>query len=106
MKIYKKHWIVTLVILLFVFVLFWGGGYPIEVENTFTACEWCEEEGEELYRDPNINFNLCPQCFGGSTCGACVVCYKNHFNLSEEEFPTYIWSSDESPPTKLEWFFM
>jgi len=38
------------------------------------------------------------------TCTACVGYYRRYFNLSKETFPCYCWCSDESPPTKLEWF--
>ena len=67
--------------------------YPDEVINTFEACDWCKN-----------NCSYCPPCIGGGTCTACVGYYRRYFNLSKETFPCYCWCSDESPPTKLEWF--
>lgn len=80
--------------------------YPVEVLNTMNACDWCENIGEELYHDRGVNFNTCPQCMGGATAHACVRCYREHFNLTKNEYPCYIWRSDETPPSKLRWFFL
>lgn len=89
----------SLVVLSFVFLLLWSGGYPAEVENTLIACEWCESNCSNYYE-------YCPPCVGGGTCNACVDYYRNHFNLIQEMFPCYCWDSDETIPTKLEWFFI
>jgi len=107
-KMRKNSIVVWIGILLFIcaFIIFFASlerVYPEEVLNTMKACDWCESIGEELYHDKGENFNTCPQCVGGATAHACVQCYREHFNLTKSEYPCYIWRSDETPPSKLEW---
>ena len=62
--------------------------YPEPVLNAFKAIDWCEE---------NVDFCVCD----GGTCIACVEKYKKAHNLSDD-FEFYCWTSDEIPPTRLD----
>ncbi|MCK4526243.1 hypothetical protein KAW18_02630 [candidate division WOR-3 bacterium] len=100
MEINKRAWIACIIVVLFVFMLSWGGGYPTESKNMHTACDWCEEEGTRLYE-------YCPLCGYSAACDVCVRYYREHFNLTVDEFPHYCHRNEDSgSPTKIEWWFM
>ena len=85
-----KVFLITICLWIFLFLLLlWGGSYPKEVLNTFEAIDWCEE-------NKNITVS------SGLTCVYCVEEYLEYHNLTKKEFPTYCWSSSESPPNRLE----
>lgn len=65
------------------------------VENTKKACDWCEKH---KYIVENNTTVYLPICVGAGTCWACTEFYREYHNLTFEEFPTYCWRSDESPP--------
>lgn len=99
METNKKVWIACIIVVLLVFILSWGGGYPTEVKNMHTACDWCEEEGTKLYED-------CFSCSCSAACDVCIRCYRKHFNLTVDEFPYYCPNNDDwGSPTRLEWWF-
>lgn len=77
-------------------ILFAVGGFIYEnaeppecVQNTLIAAEWAEE-------------NLGVMVASGSSCMYAVNQYLKAHNLTDEEFPTCCWSSDEGPPMSLE----
>lgn len=96
----KNIWITY--VLLFIVLVLWGYGlsYPTEVKNMHTACDWCKEEGTRLYE-------YCPLCGCSAACDVCVRYYREHFNLTVDEFPHYCHRNEDSgSPTKIEWWFM
>lgn len=58
---------------------------PLCVQNTYKAIEWAEKE-----------LGIRVAC--GGTCMYAVNRYLEAHNLTDKEFPTCCWASDEGPP--------